>query len=92
MLASTDNGESWIRSDDPGLPPNWPGSTPREQYDRLCGVLPNGTWMAVPSVGYESWDPSPRAEAEARGLEIHEDDIVRGQLPGNWLWQGTACR
>ena len=88
VFASADNGETWVRSDDPALPPNWPGSTPREQYDRLCGVLPDGTWMAVASVGYECWDPSRRAEAEARGLEIHEDDIARRLLPGKLVVAG----
>ena len=88
VFESTDSGETWSRSDDPALPPNWPGSTPREQYDRLCGVLPDGTWMAVGSVGYECWNLDRRAEAEARGLRIIEDDIVSGQLPGKLVVSG----
>ncbi len=88
VLESTDQGETWPPSDDPGLPPNWPGSTPRERYDRLCGVLPDGTWMAVGSVGYECWEPGRRAEAKARGLRIVEDEIVNGQLPGRLVVSG----
>ena len=88
VFVSHDDGGSWSRSDDPTLPANWPGSTPREQYDRLCGVLPDGTLMAVGSVGYELWDLERRSEAEARGLVVYDDAIINQQLPGKLVVSG----
>ena len=29
VFVSADSGMTWTRSEDPTLPPNWPGSTPR---------------------------------------------------------------
>jgi hypothetical protein len=88
VLASTDDGKSWSRSDDPALPANWPGERPREQYDRLCGVLPDGTFMAVGSIGQEPWDPERRAEAEARGLRVYDDDLLSGAYDGKLVVGG----
>ncbi len=88
VFVSADSGTTWTRSDDPALPPNWPGSTPREQYDRLCRIMPDGSFLAVGSVGYELWDPSRRAEAEARGLRVMDDAIINRQLPGKLVVSG----
>ena len=88
VLASDDDGATWSHSDDPALPANWPGYGPREQYDRLCGVLPDGTFMAVGSVGQETWDPDRRAEAEARGLRVHDDHLIAQAYPGKLVVGG----
>lgn len=88
VFVSADNGATWTRSDDPTLPPNWPGSTPREQYDRLCRIMPDGSFLAVGSIGHELWDPARRAEAEARGLRAFDDAIINQQLPGKLVVSG----
>ncbi len=88
VFVSSDSGSTWQRSDDPTLPPNWPGTTPREKYDRLSRIMPDGSFMAVGSVGHELWDFGRRAEAEARGLRIIEDEIISQQLPGKLVVSG----
>ncbi|MEE2658224.1 MAG: sialidase family protein [Candidatus Latescibacterota bacterium] len=88
VFVSADSGRTWTRSDDPTLPPNWPGTTPREKHDRLCRIMPNGRFVAVGSVGYELWDPGRRDEAEARGLQIYEGDIINQQFPGKLIVSG----
>ena len=35
VLVSTNEGQSWSESDDPTIPANWPGKTPREKYHRF---------------------------------------------------------
>ena len=72
-FVSSDNGRTWTQSEDSTLPPNWPGTSPRERYDRLSGILPDGTFMAVASVGHEFWTLDRREEAEARGLRFVEN-------------------
>ena len=71
-LVSDDDGESWSRSDDPALPPNWPGSSTRECHDRFAGVLADGTWLAAGGVGWEVWPPADRERAERLGLLIRQ--------------------
>ena len=84
-----DRGTTWSLSDDPALPPNWPGSTPREKYDRICRIMPDGSFLAVGSVGYELWDPDRRDEAEARGFSSYDHDpIIAQQLPGHLVVSG----
>ena len=87
-FVSTDHGETWTQSDDPTLPPNWPGTSPRERYDRLSGILPDGSFMAVGSVGHEFWRPDRREEAEARGLGFVEDETYTALFPGKLIILG----
>ncbi len=87
-FVSTDRGETWTPSDDRVLPPNWPGTSPRERYDRLSGVLPDGTLMAVGSVGQEFWETDRREEAEARGLGLVKDETYTTRFPGKLIIRG----
>ncbi len=88
VFTSADEGQNWDLSDDPALPFNWPGEGARERYDRLCGLLPDGTFMAVGSIGQEPWDPERRAEAEARGLRIHDDELITSAYGGRLVVGG----
>ena len=92
VFESSDSGETWSRSDDPALPPNWPGNTPREQYDRLCGVLPDGTWMAVGSVGYECWNPIAGPRQRPGGCGSSRTTSSAGSSPESSWCRAIACR
>lgn len=85
---SRDHGRTWTPSEDPMLPPNWPGTSPRERYDRLSGVLPDGTLMAVGSVGQEIWPLDRREEAEARSLRFVDDETYTSRFPGKLIISG----
>ena len=51
--------------------------------------MPDGSFLAVGSVGYELWDRDRRDEAEARGLSIYDHDpIIAQQLPGHLVVSG----
>ena len=79
---SNDRGATWARDDDDlSLPSNWPGSTPRERYDRLSCVLPDGSYLAAGTVGPEKWGADRRAEAAGRGLNIFEDEETLSRAP-----------
>ena len=80
VLMSADGGRRWSRCDAPDLPPNWPGSQPRELCDRMCRILPDGSYRAVTSVGFEVWPLERRAEAEGRGLSVDDHEQLPGQL------------
>ena len=69
---SADDGATWAETDDPTIPYNWPGTTPREQLERLELVQPDGTYVCAGSKGCEYWAEERRAEAEELGLNIHE--------------------
>jgi len=87
-FVSTDHGETWTQSDDSTLPPNWPGTSPRERYDRLSGILPDGSFMAVGSVGREFWASDRREEAGARGLGYIEDEAYTALFPDKLIILG----
>ena len=53
VLVSTDNGHTWNQSDDPTVPANWPGNSPREKYDRFCKITENGTYICTGTMGWE---------------------------------------
>ena len=67
---SEDEGATWIETDDPTIPYNWPGTTPREKMQRLEKVLPDGTYMCAGPVGCEYWPKARRSGAEEMGLEV----------------------
>ena len=71
VLMSADDGETWTETDDPMLPHNWPGTSPREKYDRFAAVMPDGSYLCAGSVGWEVWAAERRADAAAQGLTAH---------------------
>ena len=58
-------------SDDPAVPFNWPGTGPRERWDRYAAALPDGSYLAAGAIGWTTWEAGRRAEAEAAGLQIN---------------------
>lgn len=64
-FVSDDEGASWAKTDDPTVPYNWPGSTPREKLERIERVLPDGTWLCAGSKGSEYWpeESAPRPKS-----------------------------
>ena len=68
VYASSDQGRSWAESDDPTLPHNWPGKSPREKWERFFTVLADGTYLCAGKVGWEVWPSERRSEALAQGL------------------------
>jgi hypothetical protein len=66
VLVSGDAGTNWttVTGADPAVPFSWPGSSPRERYDRIGAALPDGTLVAAGAVGWTAW-PAAREE-EAR--------------------------
>jgi hypothetical protein len=70
VLVSSDHGSTWLPSEDPTIPFNWPGTGPRERWDRFAAVLPDGTYLATGAIGWTHWDATRREEAEAAGLQI----------------------
>jgi sialidase-1 len=70
VVLSSDEGVTWVRCDghDPAVPFTWPGTSPRERYDRLATVMPDGSLLAAGAVGWEVWPAARAAEAEALGL------------------------
>ena len=53
VLLSEDEGETWNQTDDPTLPDNWHGTSPREIYDRFAAVMPDGTYLCAGTIGLE---------------------------------------
>ena len=76
VLLSEDEGETWQQSDDPTLPDNWPGTSPREIYDRFAAVMPDGTYLCAGTVGWQAYPAEQQAEVEAQGLFVrpHPND------------------
>jgi hypothetical protein len=70
VLISDDRGETFHPTDDPTLPLGWPGANPRECNDRYAGVLPNGDYLALGTVGFEVWPEERKGEAEKMGAGI----------------------
>jgi sialidase-1 len=69
---SNDNGETWTPTNDPTVPYNWPGKTPREKLERFERILPDGSWLCGGATGQEIWPASGRDEALRLGLEVLE--------------------
>tara|TARA_Y100000588_G_scaffold122093_1_gene133786 strand:- start:179 stop:1243 length:1065 start_codon:yes stop_codon:yes gene_type:complete len=68
VLVSEDQGETFEETNDPTIPLTWPGTLPRERYDRFADILPNGTYLAAGTVGFEVWPKDRLPQAEALGL------------------------
>ena len=71
-FVSEDDGATWSETEDPTVPYNWPGTTPREKLERFERVLPDGTYLCAGSAGSEYWPAARRGEAEKLGLMIRE--------------------
>lgn len=69
VLVSDDQGESFHETDDQMIPLTWPGTNPRERYDRFAAILPDGSYLAAGTTGCESWPSDRKAEAEDMGLD-----------------------
>ena len=83
VLLSEDEGETWRESDDPTLPDNWPGTSPREIYDRFAAVMPDGTYLCAGTIGWKAYPAEEQEDAEAQGLTVRphpndEDAILVG--------------
>ena len=80
VLLSEDEGETWQETDDPTLPDNWPGTSPREIYDRFAGVMPDGTYLCAGTVGWGAYPAEQQVEVEAQGLVVrphpHDKDAI----------------
>ena len=74
VLVSTDEGDTWTKTDDPTIPATWPASNPREQSDRFAGVMADGTYVCAGAVGIEGWAESRKTEAEERGFKIRDHE------------------
>ena len=79
-FVSEDEGATWSETDDSTIPYNWPGTTPREQLERLEMVQPNGTYICAGAVGHEFWASERRGEAEELGLHIREHPEDDGRI------------
>lgn len=80
VLVSDDEGGSWAETDDPTVPHTWPGTTPREIYDRLATILPDGTFLCVGTVGWEVWEADRQSEAESLGHAVRPHPADAGQI------------
>ncbi len=72
VLVSSDEGDTWNKTDDPTIPANWPGCNTRERSDRFAGVMPDGSYVCAGKIGSESWPISRTAEAQERGFRAQE--------------------
>lgn len=79
VLVSEDHGESFTETDDQTIPLAWPGSLPRERYDRFADIMPDGTYLAAGTVGFEIWAKYRQAEAEELGLSVRDHPNNLGQ-------------
>src|SRR5262249_33202937 len=89
VLVSEDGGETWQPTDDPSVPQTWPGSSPRERYDRFARIQPDGTYVAGGAVGPRDWSAERRAEAEQEGATFREHpsgDLTRIVASSNILF------
>jgi hypothetical protein len=72
VLVSDDRGATFRETDDQTIPLAWPGANARERYDRFAAILPDGTYLAAGTVGFESWSADRAGEAEAMGVEARD--------------------
>jgi hypothetical protein len=75
VLVSDDGGRSWAGTDDPTLPQNWPGDTPREKSDRFAAIMSDGSYLCAGTTGWETWSEDRADEARSLGLRV---------LPHRW--------
>ena len=79
VVVSDDRGETFTVTEDGSIPLCWPGTNPRECYDRYAGILDDGTCLTAGTVGFEVWSKARRSEAEEMGFSIHDHPNLRGE-------------
>lgn len=72
VLVSADRGATWTAADssDLSIPYNWPGTAPRERWDRFARQLPDGSLLAAGAPGWVAVPASRREELVGRGLLV----------------------
>jgi hypothetical protein len=82
VLVSTDQGETFQESEDPTIPFAWPASNVRECYDRFADVMPDGSYLAAGTVGFEVWPKARRGETKELCLAVKDhpngEEVVVG--------------
>ena len=70
VRTSSDGGRSWLPADpaDLSITYNWPGTAPREKWDRFAARMPNGDLLAAGAPGWVTVGEAQRAALEERGL------------------------
>ncbi|MSP13261.1 MAG: exo-alpha-sialidase [Chloroflexi bacterium] len=86
VVVSEDQGESFHLTDDPTIPLTWPGANTRERYDRFAAIMPDGSYLASGTVGFEVWPVERQQEAVDAGLQVephpdHKGDTVVVAIP-----------
>ena len=79
-FVTEDDGATWSMTDDPTVPYNWPGSSPREQLERLEVVQPDGTYVCAGAVGHEFWPAERREEVKEIGYHYREHPTDDGMI------------
>ena len=70
VRVSADGGQRWTvpAADDFSIPYNWPGTAPRERWDRFARRMPDGSLLAAGAPGWVVVPEAQREALEARGL------------------------
>ena len=80
VLVSEDEGQTWTETGDPTLPQNWPGTSPREKYDRFAAVMSDGSYLCAGSVGWEVWPAERQEDAEEQGLRVTQHPVDESRV------------
>ena len=80
VLVSDDEGETWSETEDANVPHTWPGESPRERYDRLATILPDGSFLCTGTVGWEVWTADRQSEAESLGYATRDHPAESSQI------------
>jgi hypothetical protein len=72
VRVSSDGGETWTvpSPDDLSIPYNWPGTAPRERWDRFARRMADGSLLAAGAPGWVVVPATRREELEGRGLLV----------------------
>ena len=72
VRTSSDGGRTWDVADptDMSIPYNWPGTAPREKWDRFAARMPDGSLLAAGAPGWVTVNEEQREALEARGLLV----------------------
>ena len=76
VLESADEGETWSETDDPSIPFNWSGRTPREKLGRFAAVASDGSYLCAGATGLELWPEERAQEARDEGRAVRESPYL----------------